>query len=291
MLSNLIFGQKSRKKTKKIETFATCQDIRVANRDSSSPKSKHEWSVAATWSNLLHFNGLKQLLSFGCLSSLFVAPHPPSDPIGDPFESSCFFSQIFASLLLITQPETQREHKRIRRMRALNSHLVLIDLHSSWHSANQVPTSTVAYLRNSNFISTVSSSFRRTLRARTGIASSSKSEAPEIRKPSDRFVLGNGSPQSSQNSASTSRSELELFLELLPVRMKRELCGHEEVRKLIEVVMDLGRKPLARFPSGDWVILEEPVKHEDLRHAISKVIKVILCCFLGTFLWRLTECD
>lgn len=35
--------------------------------------------------------------------------------------------------------------------------------------------------------------------------------------------------------------------------------------------MDLGRKPLARFPSGDWVISEQPIVHEDLRHAISKV--------------------
>ncbi|XP_018810639.1 protein SEEDLING PLASTID DEVELOPMENT 1 isoform X1 [Juglans regia] len=168
-------------------------------------------------------------------------------------------------------------------MRALNSHFVLIDLHSSWHSAHQIPTSTLTYLKNSNFISTISSSFRRTRRPRTGISSSSKSAAPEIRRPSDRFVPGNAfspsiSPNSastSPNSASTSRSEaasgLELFLELLPLRMSRELYRHEELGQLIEVVMDLGRKPLARFPSGDWVISDQPVKHEDLRHAISKV--------------------
>jgi stage III sporulation protein SpoIIIAA len=94
-------------------------------------------------------------------------------------------------------------------------------------------------------------------------------------------VSGNGSPLSSPNSASTSRleaaSELELFLELLPERMRGELCGHEEIGNLIEIVMDLGRKPLARFPSGDWMISEQPVEHEDLRHAMSKVIKVILC--------------
>lgn len=46
---------------------------------------------------------------------------------------------------------------------------------------------------------------------------------------------------------------------------------HRELGDLIEVVMDLGRKPLARFPSGDWVISEQIVKHEDLKHAISKV--------------------
>ncbi|KAF5467051.1 hypothetical protein F2P56_016917, partial [Juglans regia] len=187
-------------------------------------------------------------------------------------------------------PKNQKEKRESREkkgttqsMRALNSHFVLIDLHSSWHSAHQIPTSTLTYLKNSNFISTISSSFRRTRRPRTGISSSSKSAAPEIRRPSDRFVPGNAfspsiSPNSastSPNSASTSRSEaasgLELFLELLPLRMSRELYRHEELGQLIEVVMDLGRKPLARFPSGDWVISDQPVKHEDLRHAISKV--------------------
>ena len=66
-----------------------------------------------------------------------------------------------------------------------------------------------------------------------------------------------------------------MFLELLPLRMRRELFQHEEIGELIEVVMDLGRQPLARCPSGDWVISEQPVKHEDLKHAISKVINVI----------------
>lgn len=54
--------------------------------------------------------------------------------------------------------------------------------------------------------------------------------------------------------------------------MRKELFGHAEIGDLIEVVMDLGRKPLARFPSGDWLISEQIVKLEDLQHAISKVI-------------------
>ncbi|KAJ7975014.1 P-loop containing nucleoside triphosphate hydrolases superfamily protein [Quillaja saponaria] len=163
-------------------------------------------------------------------------------------------------------------------MRALNSHFLLIDFHNSWHLGNQIPISTITYLQNSSLVSTISSSFCRTRRAHKGIASSKSSAAsilsPEIRRPSDRFSSGNGS-LSSQNLASTSRpeaaSELELFIELLPLKMRRELYGHKEIGRLIEVVLDLGRQPLARFPSGDWVISEQPVKHEDLRHAISKV--------------------
>ena len=165
-------------------------------------------------------------------------------------------------------------------MRALNSHFVVIDLHCSWHStSHHLPTSALAYLQSSNLISTVSSSFRRTRRSGNGIRSARSSSAwipsPEIRRPSDRFSPGNGSPANSQNVPSTSRpeaaTELEMFLQLLPLKMRRELYRHKEIGALIEVVMDLGRKPLARFPSGDWVISEQPIKHEDLRHAISKV--------------------
>lgn len=49
------------------------------------------------------------------------------------------------------------------------------------------------------------------------------------------------------------------------------LVGHGEVSELIEVVMDLGRKPIARFPSGDWVVSDEHIKLGDLRYAIGKV--------------------
>ncbi|CAK9313407.1 unnamed protein product [Citrullus colocynthis] len=174
-------------------------------------------------------------------------------------------------------------------MRALNSHFLLIDLHSSWHSANQIPISTLTYLQNSHSVSKFSSSFRRTRRVRKGIVSSESStpsfHSPEIRRPSsDRLFSGNGLLTNLSNSssnldsdpASTSlqseaTAELEMFIELLPSRMRKELRSHTEFRELIEVVLDLGRNPIARFPSGDWAISEEPVKHEDLNHAISKV--------------------
>lgn len=161
-------------------------------------------------------------------------------------------------------------------MRSLNSRFVLIDINSSWHAANRmIPISTMSYLNTS-----ISSSFRRTRHGRKTIASQNPPppsiQSPSVRQPSDRVASRNGFVVDSQNSASTSRSlgdnELELFIELLPMKMRRELCMHKELGELIEVVMDLGRKPLARFPSGDWVISEQVVKHEDLMHAISKVI-------------------
>lgn len=79
------------------------------------------------------------------------------------------------------------------------------------------------------------------------------------------------SREPSAAGASPCFDELELFLELLPPRMRTALSRHLELKQLVEVVLDLGRKPVARFPSGDWKISQEPVKHEDLQHAVSKV--------------------
>lgn len=164
-------------------------------------------------------------------------------------------------------------------MRALN--FCVIDLHRSWHSANQIPASTLSYLQSCSYsTSSFSQAFHRTRRRHSKISSSGSSipsiRSPGIRRPRDWTTKGNGFSSVSSNSASTSRSdavpELDLFLELVPLRMRNELFKHAEIGNLIEVVMDLGRKPLARFPSGDWVISDFPVKIEDLHHAISKVI-------------------
>lgn len=131
----------------------------------------------------------------------------------------------------------------------------------------------------------VISSFRRAPRHRkTTACTSSQLPSPSIRRPE-------GDRRSTWSSASASVSlpvqwrsredgavvgsgadELELFLDLVPPRMRRGLARHGEVRELIEVVMDLGRKPIARFPSGDWIVSDEPVKLVDLRHAIGKVV-------------------
>ncbi|KAI7734563.1 hypothetical protein M8C21_023734, partial [Ambrosia artemisiifolia] len=65
--------------------------------------------------------------------------------------------------------------------------------------------------------------------------------------------------------------ELGRMLRLLPEEMRRRVNEHEELHQLIEVVMDLGRKPLARFPSGDFVLSDELITVDDLEHATSLV--------------------
>lgn len=161
----------------------------------------------------------------------------------------------------------------------MSSHILVVNIRTSCTSPHErIP------LPNLTYLSTFSSAFGRTCGVRRRISSSKSTSsfavhAPEVRRPSDRYKRRYG-PQSelvkdlslvSNDSCSVSNSELDSFLELLPLAMRRELCNHAEIGELIEVVLDLGRKPLARFPSGDWVILEQAVKHEDLKHAISKV--------------------
>lgn len=57
----------------------------------------------------------------------------------------------------------------------------------------------------------------------------------------------------------------------LPVVVCDVLEQHPQLYELLEVVMDLGRPPLARFPSGDVRLSQTPVSTEDIEYAIDQV--------------------
>ncbi|BBN12800.1 hypothetical protein MPTK1_5g22990 [Marchantia polymorpha subsp. ruderalis] len=67
------------------------------------------------------------------------------------------------------------------------------------------------------------------------------------------------------------RAELRMLLDLVPHHLRDRLQDHEEIEQLVEIVLDLGRKPMARFPSGDWFISQDTVTSADLEHAVSLV--------------------
>lgn len=96
-----------------------------------------------------------------------------------------------------------------------------------------------------------------------------------LSKPS--FFLRSSSSSSSSESSSSFISddefqvELGRLLSLLPEEMRRRVSEHPEFSNLIEVVMDLGRKPLARFPSGDFILSDHPITLDDLQQATSQV--------------------
>eukprot|EP00252_Welwitschia_mirabilis_P003501 TRINITY_DN13559_c0_g1_i2.p1 TRINITY_DN13559_c0_g1~~TRINITY_DN13559_c0_g1_i2.p1 ORF type:complete len:465 (-),score=68.76 TRINITY_DN13559_c0_g1_i2:41-1435(-) len=68
--------------------------------------------------------------------------------------------------------------------------------------------------------------------------------------------------------------ELAKLLDILPKKIRKAVSEHEDVYNLVEVVMDLGRKPLARFPSGDWTIIDNPVASRDLNYTISLSVTI-----------------
>ncbi|KAL5989563.1 hypothetical protein ACLOJK_010456 [Asimina triloba] len=65
--------------------------------------------------------------------------------------------------------------------------------------------------------------------------------------------------------------ELGRLLALLPDQMRRKVSEHPERRHLIEIVMDLGRPPLARFPYGDFLLSDQPIASADLEYATAQV--------------------
>ena len=65
--------------------------------------------------------------------------------------------------------------------------------------------------------------------------------------------------------------ELQTLLEILPPRVRQSLEQHEQLLLLVEVVLDLGRPPVARFPQGDWCICSDVVAAEDIEACVAQV--------------------
>ncbi len=67
------------------------------------------------------------------------------------------------------------------------------------------------------------------------------------------------------------REELDLVLDVLPERVSEALRAREDVEESLEVVLDLGRAPEARFASGDVPLDSQEVTAEDLQRVIDRV--------------------
>ena len=67
------------------------------------------------------------------------------------------------------------------------------------------------------------------------------------------------------------RQELGLVLDVLPKRVSDALRDREDVEELLEVVLDLGRMPEARFVSGDVPLDDLEVTAEELDRTMERV--------------------
>jgi len=65
--------------------------------------------------------------------------------------------------------------------------------------------------------------------------------------------------------------DLDKLLEILPDFIRHPLEKHPKRKYLIEVVMDLGRKPEARFPDGPQYLSSQTVEWQDLDYCIQRI--------------------
>lgn len=69
----------------------------------------------------------------------------------------------------------------------------------------------------------------------------------------------------------TTTDDLQKLLDILPLDIKQVLEEHPAKDSLIEVVMDLGRRPEARFPNQAEYLSETGVSHQQLKYSIERV--------------------
>lgn len=58
---------------------------------------------------------------------------------------------------------------------------------------------------------------------------------------------------------------------LLPASVREAVESRPDLSDMLEVVLDLGRPPIARFPAGDVRLSDAPVTAEDIEAAVGRV--------------------
>jgi len=65
--------------------------------------------------------------------------------------------------------------------------------------------------------------------------------------------------------------DLDALLERLPPHIAQSLIQREGRSELLEVVMDLGRLPEARYPDREMVLSDQKVSREDIEYVVSRI--------------------
>jgi len=76
---------------------------------------------------------------------------------------------------------------------------------------------------------------------------------------------------STQEKESVSTDNLDLMLNVLPPHIRDALTGGGNLDSLVEVVLDLGRRPEARYPGEASYLTESLVTREDIHFVESRV--------------------
>ncbi|HEV2856048.1 MAG TPA: R3H domain-containing nucleic acid-binding protein [Thermoanaerobaculia bacterium] len=65
--------------------------------------------------------------------------------------------------------------------------------------------------------------------------------------------------------------DLELLLAVMPPAVRAKIEPHPRRGELVELVLDLGRLPEARFPDSGEFLSEEPVSREDIDYVVQRI--------------------
>ncbi|MEM8642011.1 MAG: R3H domain-containing nucleic acid-binding protein [Cyanobacteria bacterium P01_G01_bin.54] len=79
------------------------------------------------------------------------------------------------------------------------------------------------------------------------------------------------SPSTFEHGRTEVTDNLEQLLDIFPPHLREVLLNHDQRDTMIEVVMDLGRWPEARFPGGAEFISQTPITSPDLEFSVERV--------------------
>ena len=65
--------------------------------------------------------------------------------------------------------------------------------------------------------------------------------------------------------------DLDALTDILPPHIRQPLCQQKDISELLEVVLDLGRSPEARFPQREVVLNPKEVNEQDIDYVASRV--------------------
>lgn len=92
---------------------------------------------------------------------------------------------------------------------------------------------------------------------------------PKITTTSSPSSSNSGDMSIGKEPSEAATEEVMLLVRLLPPDVRARVESDPRLASLVEVVMDLGRPPLARFPIGDVKLSDAPVTDADLRFAVE----------------------
>ena len=69
------------------------------------------------------------------------------------------------------------------------------------------------------------------------------------------------------------KEDLERLIDILPKSIQKTIHTHTQKDTLVEIVMDLGRRPEARFPSHPEYLSPKPITWQDLDYSVKRLSK------------------